>query len=225
MQTPILPIPWREIDTVMLDMDGTLLDLAFDNFFWLELVPAEYARRNGMSELQARIEIKHRYDGVVGRLPWYCVDHWSRELGLDILELKWRHQHRVRYLPMVPEFLNAVRQRAKRLLLVTNAHREAMAVKIARTGLDSYFDALISAHDFDVPKESSAFWPSLKRSFPFDPTRTLLVEDSLAVLRAARDFGVRHTIAVRMPDSGQPAREVADFPAVDGVHELLAEQE
>ena len=33
---------WRAIDTVLLDMDGTLLDLRFDNYFWLELVPRKY---------------------------------------------------------------------------------------------------------------------------------------------------------------------------------------
>ncbi|HBT55971.1 MAG TPA: haloacid dehalogenase, partial [Pseudomonas sp.] len=31
---------WNAIDTVLLDMDGTLLDLHFDNHFWLEHMPA-----------------------------------------------------------------------------------------------------------------------------------------------------------------------------------------
>ncbi|MCP4043692.1 MAG: haloacid dehalogenase, partial [Gammaproteobacteria bacterium] len=32
-------INWNSIHTVLLDMDGTLLDLHFDNQFWLEHVP------------------------------------------------------------------------------------------------------------------------------------------------------------------------------------------
>lgn len=32
-------IAWQEVDTVLLDMDGTLTDLAFDNYFWQTLVP------------------------------------------------------------------------------------------------------------------------------------------------------------------------------------------
>jgi len=205
----------------MLDMDGTLLDLAFDNFFWLELVPSEYARVTGLPEHEARAEITQRYDRVAGSLPWYCLDHWSRELGLDIRALKWRHRHLVRYLPMVPEFLRVMRGQGKRMLLVTNAHREAVAVKVAVTRLDVFFDELISSHDLNEPKESHAFWPKLRNQLGFDPRRSLLVEDSLAVLEAARAFGVRHTIAVSAPDSRQPARRVEGFIAVGSVSELL----
>ena len=32
-------LDWTSIDTVLLDMDGTLLDLRFDNWFWQEHVP------------------------------------------------------------------------------------------------------------------------------------------------------------------------------------------
>lgn len=214
-------MPWSAIETVLLDMDGTLLDLAFDNFFWLELVPAEYARSRGIEEVRAREDIKRRYDRVVGSLPWYCVDHWTRELGVDIRALKWRNKHLVRYLPMATEFLEAVRSRGKRLILVTNAHRDTLAVKIAQTGIDRFFDELLSSHDFSAPKESRQFWMSLSARTAFDPARTLLVEDSLAVLDAARAFGIAHTVAIRVPDSGRPARSIDEFPAVDGVHELL----
>jgi 5'-nucleotidase len=34
-----LDLDWNNIDTVLLDMDGTLLDLAFDSQFWLQDVP------------------------------------------------------------------------------------------------------------------------------------------------------------------------------------------
>lgn len=214
-------VPWSAIDTVLLDMDGTLLDLAFDNFFWLDLVPSEYARLCGLQESRAREDIKARYDRVVGSLPWYCIDHWTRELGLDIRALKWQHKHRVRYLPMAAEFLGAVRGRGKQLWLVTNAHRETLAVKVAQTGIDAHFDEVVSSHDFAAPKESQAFWTELRARKAFDPARTLLVEDSLAVLGAARAFGIAHTVAIRAPDSGRPARAIEGYPAVDGVYELL----
>ena len=220
---PQASVPWADIDTVLLDMDGTLLDLSFDNFFWNDLVPRRFAESRGIAERAAREELKARYDRVAGSLPWYCLSHWSRELGLDILALKRNHQHRIGYLPMVPEFLASLRRIGKRRVLVTNAHPDTLALKTEATGLDRLVDELVCAHDFAASKESPHFWNALARHTAFDPRRTLLIEDSMAVLRAARDHGIAHVIAIRRPDSGAPQREVGDTPAVDGVAELLAQ--
>ena len=217
-----ISIPWTEIDTVLVDMDGTLLDLAFDNFFWLELVPARYAQLRGMDAAAAHAAVATKYASVLGTLPWYCLDHWSRELGLDIRGLKSEHRHLIRFLPMVPEFLEDVRARGKRLLLVTNAHRDALALKIAQTGLARHFDGLVCAHELEAPKESPAFWPRLMQRHPFDPGRALLLEDSAPVLAAARAFGVRHAIGMRRPDSRRPPRPIEGFPCVDGLGDLCA---
>lgn len=213
-------IPWDHVDTVMVDMDGTLLDLAFDNFFWRELVPSRYASHRNLPEEEARQELAGRYKALEGTLEWYCIDYWSETLGLDIRALKWEHRERIQYLPKATEFLAAVRRRGKRLLLVTNAHPETLAVKVAQTGLDREVDSLISSHDYLSPKESQAFWQRFLAGEDFDPERTVLIEDSLSVLRAARTFGLKFTVAIRRPDSGQPPRQISSFPAVDGVHEL-----
>lgn len=213
---------WTNIDTVLVDMDGTLLDLAFDNFFWLELVPAEYARREGLSADDAKRRIKARYDRVVGTLPWYCLDHWSGELGFDLVRLKRDHRHLIRYLPMVPEFLGSVRSRGKRLVLVTNAHPETLAVKLEQTGLDARLDEMFTSHAFGAPKESRMFWSALHERRPFDPERSIVIDDSVPVLDAARAFGIRRTVAIRRPDSNLPSRAGdCGHAAVDGVEELL----
>src|SRR5215831_5340508 len=47
---------WDLIDTVLLDLDGTLLDLAFDNYFWREVIPAAYAISNSISIDAARAQ-------------------------------------------------------------------------------------------------------------------------------------------------------------------------
>jgi putative hydrolase of the HAD superfamily len=214
-------LPWDRIDTVLVDMDGTLLDLAFDNFFWLELVPARYAAHHQLPEDRAREEIMTAYRRLEGSLAWYCIDHWADALGIDLRALKWEHRERIRYLPKATDFLADVRARGKRLWLVTNAHRAVLAVKVGQTGLDREVDELICAHDFDAPKESPEFWQRFSANARFDPRRTLLLEDSLSVLSAARAFGVAFTLAIRRPDSRLPARDIDEFPAIDGVHELM----
>lgn len=220
MPTTIPTIPWAEIETVLVDMDGTVLDLAFDNFFWQELVPARYAGRHALSEAEARLELASRYARERGSLNWYCVEHWSRELDLDIKGLKWEHRHLIGFLPGAPEFLARVRGDGKRLVLVTNAHRASLELKVAQTGLDSHVDQIVCAHDLARCKEQREFWPDLERRDGFDPERTVLIEDSLPVLEAARAHGVRVTVAVRRPDSRHPPREIRGFPSVESIGEL-----
>ena len=219
--TASFEVDWSAIDTVFVDMDGTLLDLAFDNFFWLELVPARYAERHGLTPEAARARLTSRFDASAGTLAWYCLDHWTRSLDLDLRALKRSHSHLIRFLPRAPEFLASVRARSKRLWLVTNAHRDTLRVKADQTGVDRLVDSVVCSHDLDAPKESSEFWIELERRQPFDPKRTLLIEDSLAVLDAARAFGLEHTLAIRRPDSRLPARHIAAFRAVDGVADLV----
>jgi putative hydrolase of the HAD superfamily len=214
-------VDWQQIDTVLVDMDGTLLDLAFDNFFWLELVPQHYAALHGLGVDEALGRLAARFDAAAGTLAWYCLDHWTRDLGLDIKALKRSHKHLVRFLPSAPEFLAAVRARRKRVCIVTNAHRDTLAVKAEQTGIDRLVDGVVCSHDLDAPKESAEFWRRLTLREPFDPRRTLLIEDSLSVLAAASGYGLRHTLAIRKPDSRRPARGVDDYASVDGVADLL----
>jgi 5'-nucleotidase len=215
------PFDWDLYDTVLLDMDGTLLDLRFDNFFWQELIPSRYAAANGLPDEEAVALLEPRFAAARGTLEWYCLDHWSRELGLDIAALKREAEDHIDFLPNVPEFLLAVRELSKRAVLVTNAHRGTLSIKLARTGLDRYLDAIHSSHDLGLPKENPRFWARLRDIEPFDPTRTLLVDDSLPVLRSAHEYGLARVIAVLRPDSSRPPAQVHDFQGVESVSELL----
>ena len=170
----------------------------------------------------ARIGPTNRNDvAKAGTLEWYCLDHWARDLGMDLKTLKREHGERIRFLPGAQEFLASVRARSKRLVIVTNAHRDTFAVKAERTGIDRLVDSVVCSHDFAAPKESAEFWRALEAHEPFDAGRTLLIEDSLSVLAAARAYGLRHTIAIRRPDSQLPPRAIAEFTAIDGVFELV----
>jgi putative hydrolase of the HAD superfamily len=222
MNSPVLSAAqWHGLDTVLLDLDGTLLDLAFDSDFWGRLVPQAWADRRAMTLEQARMELRPRFAACEGTLDWYCIEYWSRELELDILKLKREVAHDIRWLPGAREFLQRVRASGKRLVLITNAHPDTLAIKHERTAVVSYFDAGFSSHGFGAPKEDPRFWRELAKVERFDPTRSLFVDDSLSVLRAARAAGVGLLYAVRRPDSSAGIRTQQEFPAVDAVAELL----
>src|SRR5580658_644853 len=146
---------WAHIDTVLLDLDGTLLDLAYDNHFWLETVPAAYAAARTTSVDIARTELAPRFRACEGTLPWYCIDHWSRELGLDIEALKRANTGRIAWLPGAENFLLHLRAVGKRVVLLTNSHPRVLRIKDEKTGVLGYFDAAFTSHEFGVEKEAA----------------------------------------------------------------------
>ena len=195
-------------------MDGTLLDLNFDNHFWQEHVPLRYAQLHNIEIEAAREVLYPKFRSAEGTLDWYCVDYWSSELGLDIPKLKIEVNHLIAIHPHVVDFLEAVKNSGRRLLLATNAHVKSLDIKMEQTQLAGHFDKLVVSHDLGYPKESHDFWEKLKSVEPYEETSTLLVDDSLPVLRAAKDYGIKHLLAIRKPDSQQVEKDVGEFEAI-----------
>jgi len=214
-------INWKEIDTVFLDMDGTLLDLRFDNHFWKEYVPLKYAERQGLPVDEAKEQLVPIFKSKEGTLDWYCLDYWSNELELDIVGLKSELAEMIAVLPHVSEFLEKIQSSPQRVLLVTNAHRGSLDLKMEKTGLLSFFDEVVSSHDYKLPKEHPEFWDKLSYKQFFNKQTTLLIDDSLPVLKSARQYGIAHLVSVSRPDSGMPKKEIVDFPAIEDFRELM----
>jgi putative hydrolase of the HAD superfamily len=213
--------PWDSIDTVLLDLDGTLLDLAFDTYFWWHHIPEVYGASRDLSVADSRAALQPRFQAIQHTLNWYCVDYWSRELGLDVPALKRAAGDRIAWIPGAEAFLRSVRARGKRVVLLTNAHPVALQIKDERTGVTRYFDAVHSSHTFGAPKEDPQFWKTVREVEPFDPARAMFVDDSPAVLRAARKAGIRWIYAVRRPDSSGPPRVHDDFTVTETVADLV----
>ena len=214
-------ITWNTIHTVFLDMDGTLLDLHFDNHFWLNHVPLRYAEKHGLSLETSQQTLRGRYEKVAGTMQWYCMDYWSTELGLDIEQLKQEVAHLIAVHPHVVPFLAQIRSVGKRVVLVTNAHHKSLALKMSKTRLDPYFDALICAHEFGKPKEHPEFWEALQTREAFNPLHTLLIDDSLPVLRSAHNYGIAHLLAIYQPDTKQARKEVGEFAAIESFAQIM----
>jgi FMN phosphatase YigB (HAD superfamily) len=136
---------WQEIDTVLLDMDGTLLDRHFDDHFWLEHVPAEYARSRGIGLAEAKRELFAKYRGQEGTLNWTDLDYWSERLGLDIPELKRQVDHLIAVHPGVVEFLEELGRSGRRVWLVTNAHGKTLDLKMEKTSLAGLFHRVFTS--------------------------------------------------------------------------------
>ncbi|WP_285350373.1 GMP/IMP nucleotidase [Pseudomonas sp. ME-P-057] len=214
-------LPWRDIDTVLLDMDGTLLDLHFDNHFWLEHLPKRYAQVHGISLAMAQLELVPLFEKNAGTLNWYCTDFWSAELNLPVKDLKVEIAHLIALRPDAETFLAAIKQAGKRVIMITNAHRDSLSLKMERLELAPYFERLISSHDYGYPKEHPQFWDALQADIEFDPARSLFIDDTLPILRSAGRYGIGYLLAVSEPDSRKGPKDTEEFEAVEDYRTLI----
>lgn len=218
---PNAKVDWDRVDTVLLDMDGTLLDLHFDNRFWIEHLPKCWGEQRGMSYEQAVEALYPLFKAREGTLEWYSTDFWQQQLGLDVVGLKQDLAHLVQILPDAEDFLRAVRDSGRRMVLVTNAHADTLEFKLARIEIGHYFDALYTSHEFGLPKEGSGFWDRVQEVEPFDKHRALFADDSPRVLHAARDYGISQLVCMLRPDSTRPAAPTSQFPGVISLREIM----
>ena len=211
---------WNSIDTVLLDLDGTLLDQAYDNHIWRDLIPQRFAVLRGLDLQAAYAEIARLFAGRSGTLDWYDIEYWTRTLGVDVAALHREVRSHVAWLPGAREFLTRMRAAGKRLVLLTNSHPAALAVKHEQTGVLDHLDAAASSQEFGAPKEQPDFWKRAQARFGFDPARSLFADDNAKMLEAARQAGIRWVYGVRHWDTKGSRREHLDVPAVDGVIDL-----
>ncbi|WP_350586755.1 GMP/IMP nucleotidase [Pseudoalteromonas sp. RB2-MNA-CIBAN-0110] len=212
---------WSKIDTVLLDMDGTLLDLHYDSHFWLNVIPAQHALARGISLDAAKADILKCYQAVSGQIQWYCLDYWEQQLSLPIMELKRESQHLIKMREDVPHFLTELKKAGKELILLTNAHPESVMLKFEHTAIDNYLDGVVSTHEYGVSKEQQSLWHQVQKDLGFNKQRTLFVDDSVPVLNAAREYGIEHLLAVANPDSQQPHNEIADYLSVTDYRKII----
>ncbi len=212
---------WSQIDTILLDMDGTLLDKYFDDHFWEEYVPKIFAETNDLSDEEARKILLQRYQRVESTLQWCDLDYWSKQLDLDIPELKYKVAHLIKVHPYVTDFLQYARSINKTVCLVTNAHSKTLKIKMEKTALGSHFDRIVCAEEMGYAKEQPEFWNKLERHLGYDKTRTLLADDTEKVLRSANQYGIGFLLFVARPSSRIPVKFSREFPSITYFNELI----
>lgn len=214
-------LPWDAIDTVLLDMDGTLLDKHFDDYFWEQYVPEHYSLVHDIPVEEAKEQLLARYHQVKDTLDWADLNFWSRELGIDLQELKLRINHLIGVHPYVIEFLEYCLKCGKKLYLITNAHTSTLSIKLEKTAIGPWFDRIVCASEVGLAKEETGFWERLQLMLHFEKTRTLLVDDTEKVLFTARGYGLAHLLFVARPSSRQRVRYSCHFPSIEYFKELL----
>lgn len=214
-------LDWSSVDDVLLDMDGTLLDRDFDNFFFEEELPRRYAALHRLSEDAAREKLFALYRSVEGELAWTDLHYWTRTLGIDVVALTREFSSRIDYLPGAETFLRGVRAKRKRVTVLTNAHAEGVAIKQRRTGIDKHVDRIVNAFEVGWLKMRPDYWPACQKMVGFDPARSLYVDDDETCLAAAHAFGIRHIYHSARSSTKLPPHPSSRYEPLENLQRLI----
>jgi len=217
----LVKIPLKDIKFVLLDMDGTLLDRYFDDYFWEHLVPEKYAEKNNITFGKAKEELMKKYKVHEGTLNWTDLDFWSKELSLDIPALKEQIRHLIEVHPHVEDFLKMLKKQGKKVFLVTNAHYKAIDLKLKRTRIGKYFDSVLSSFDAGYPKENIKFWKEAEKRLGFDKYKTLFIDDTEEILKTAKKYGIRYIIYKERANSRVKSKKSDEFLHILDFNELI----
>ena len=224
MSSQPINLDWDSIDTVLLDMDGTLLDLHFDYYFWTQHLPEKYNQIQNGDIQQTTLYIANRLAEKQGQLEWYCTDYWSKQFGLNIIHAQAEVKHLIQERPQVIGFLESLGKHQKNRVLITNSDRPSIELKFANSAIEPLLDQVISSHDYRAAKEDQQFWYELQKNLDFDSATTLFIDDSESVLNAAHQFGVKHLLSIKQPISTQPREDISQFPMIDDFMSLIGDQ-
>ncbi len=214
-------IPFKDITFVLLDMDGTLLDKYFDDYFWEHLVPERYAEKYNITFGKAKEELLSLYKSHEGTLNWTDIDFWSRELNLDIPALKEQIKHLIEIHPHVEDFLKMLKKHKKKVYMVTNAHYKVLDIKLKKTEIGKYFDRCITSFEIGYPKEMINFWEKTSKIIKFDKDKTLFIDDTAEILKTAKAFGIKYLLLKTRANSKKQDKPINGFQVLKDFKELL----
>jgi len=142
----------RQIKVVSFDLDGTLVEDAFDDAIWFEEIPQRYAAKHALPLPQATERVLAEYRALRGHPRWTDMAFWFDRFALgDWRDAVAARQHLIRLYPETAEVLQALAPRY-RLVIITQAERKFREIKLrtlrlGERALGAAFEAVFATPD------------------------------------------------------------------------------
>ena len=177
-----------DIDAVLFDLDGTLIDS-------IDLILASY--RHTMAEHGRPPVPDSEWMSGVGTPLRVQLGPWAESPeNLLAMVATYRaynlanHDRMITAFPGVVEVVRAIRGQGFRTAVVTSKNREGASRGLRLVGLESEIEIVVAADDVERPKPHPEPVERAVERLGADPRRTLFVGDSIHDLDSGRQAGV-----------------------------------
>lgn len=203
----------ENIDAIIFDMDGTLVD---SMWIWKQ-IDIDYLARFEIpfpENLQEEIEGMSFVETAVYFKETFGIEDTLEQIGKDWNDMAFDfYANKIPLKPGALEFLKLMKANNIKMGIATSNSRELLMAAINRLGVGEYFDTLNISDDVKKGKPAPDIYLHVANILNVSPERTLVFEDITQGVMAAhaagmKVCGVKDAFAI---DHGHKIDEIADY--------------
>ncbi|MFL2724630.1 MAG: HAD family hydrolase [Gammaproteobacteria bacterium] len=176
---------------ILSDLDGVILDLAYDIKFWELWLPEQVANQTNKSIEETKAEIKAEIDIQRGTLNFYDLNYWDDLLNVDCMQIFKEKTERCSYLRGSYEALQRLSTLKNPKYVLTNGDPRIQDYKAETQNFLEFFDSIFYSMHVGYPKESKEFWALARHNLNLDFEDTIFIDDDFKVVTAAAKAGIK----------------------------------
>ena len=176
---------------ILSDLDGVILDLAYDKKFWELWLPEQVTRQTNKSIEEAKAEIMTEIDIQRGTLNFYDLNYWDDLLNVDCMQIFQEKEERCSYLAGSYEALQRLSTLKNPKYILTNGDPRIQEYKAETQNFLEFFDSIFYSMHAGYPKESKEFWALARHNLNLEFEDAIFIDDDLKVVSAAAKAGIK----------------------------------
>ena len=167
----------KSLRIISFDVDGTLVDLEYNDLIWFKEIPELVAKKKKIS-FEKSLKFVHEEYAKLGEhnLNWYDINYWISYFGIEISPDKIfeKYEPQVKIYPEVIPLLEELKKKYI-LIVITAMPREFLIPKMKN--LEKYFKFSFSALSDFKELKNSEIYSKISKALKVPPKQILHIGD------------------------------------------------